>query len=448
MKRSDFGPDFVWGTATASYQIEGAWQADGKSPSIWDSFSHTAGKIKTAETGDRACEFYTRYEEDLDLMRSLHLPHFRFSTAWTRILPDGHGRVNQAGIDYYNRLIDACLTRGIEPWLTAYHWDLPQVLQDRGGWKKRSILEPFEEYLSVLARYFGDRVKNWMVFNEPMAFTGLGYFAGVHAPGLWGPWNFFPAVAHVALAQGRGGRLLKNLLPQAQIGTTFSNSWIDPASDGWLDQQAALRLHAVMNRLYLEPLLGLGFPNDDVWLKPWIDFHLKSGDEKDMVFDYDFIGVQLYTREKARFSALTPLVWADIHKASLRGVKHTEMDWEVYPQAIYNILKFYHSYGKIKKIIVTENGAAFPDSVVNGRVHDADRTAYLKEYMGQILRARQEGVPVEGYMIWSFMDNFEWAEGFRPRFGLVHVDFDSQKRTVKDSGLWFSDFLSGRNANV
>ncbi|MBL8022291.1 MAG: beta-glucosidase [Leptospirales bacterium] len=443
MKRQDFGPDFVWGTATAAYQIEGAFREDGKGESIWDRFSHKKRKIENRDNGDVACDHYHRYESDLDLLRSLAISNYRFSLGWTRIFPEGTGRIEKRGVDFYNRLIDACLSRGITPWVTLYHWDLPQHLEDKGGWLNRDIVSWFEEYTDFCTRTFGDRVKNWMILNEPMAFTAAGYLIGVHAPGKYGLTNFVKSAHHATLAQAAGGRVARANCPDSQVGTTFSMTHIEPWSASDRNERARARFDAAINRIFLDPACGRGYPWDDLKALRKIEKFMKEGDDDRVKFNFDFIGIQNYTREIVKASMFRPYVWLKSISPKKRQKPETEMGWEVYPEGIYHLLKKVSQYPEVKKIFVTENGAAFRDQVTGDRVHDPLRVDFLKNYIAQVLRAKQEGVPVSGYFIWSFLDNFEWAFGYRPRFGIVHVDFETQQRRIKDSGLWFRDFLKG-----
>ncbi len=441
LHRGQFGDDFQWGVSTAAFQIEGSCDADGKGRSIWDSFTASGGKILDRHHAKVACDFYKEYERDIDLVKRLHIPNFRFSISWPRILPEGVGRVNQKGIDFYNGVIDRCLAQGIEPWVTLYHWDLPQALEDRGGWTNRAVIGWFSEYVALCAKHFGDRVKHWMVMNEPVVFTGAGYFLGKHAPGRKGLKNFLPAVHHVALSMAEGGRVLRTLLPHAEIGTTFSCSPLHPFSDKQRDVVALRKADALMNRLFIEPVLGMGYPVDDLPVLKKLYRYFQEGDEAKLAFDFDFVGLQNYTREIIRSSFFTPYIGASIVSAKDRKVPLTEMNWEVYPDSIYESIKKYNSYAQIKKIYITENGAAFADQVIEGQVHDPQRVDYLKCYIEQVLRAKQEGMKIDGYFIWTLTDNFEWAEGYHPRFGIVHVDFDTQERIVKSSGKWYARFL-------
>jgi len=437
-----FGDDFIWGISTAAPQIEGAHNADGKGESIWDVFAAKKGNILNGDTHYQACDFYSQYQRDIDLIKKLNIPNFRFSISWSRILPNGVGEINQAGIDFYNRIIDYCLKQGIEPWVTIYHWDLPQALEARGGWTNREIITWFTNYVEICARQFGDRVKRWLVMNEPAVFTGAGYFFGIHAPGKTGLKNFLPAAHHAVLSMVEGARVLRGLLPEAKIGTTFSCSYIEPYSHKQKDIDAANRADAFINRMFIEPVIGLGYPVTDIPVLRKIARYIQPGDMDNLKFDFDFIGIQNYTREIVKYSFFTPYVNASLVKAKDRKVPLTEMGWEVYPPAIYQVIKKFDSYPQVKKILITENGAAFPDTFKDGSIADADRIAYLQSHLEQVLRARKEKCKVEGYFIWTLTDNFEWAEGYRPRFGLVHVDFNTQQRIIKDSGYWYARFLS------
>lgn len=441
LTKSHFGDDFLWGVATAAYQIEGAINEAGKSPSIWDTFSHTKGKIKTGENGDIACSFYHKYKEDLDRVKQLNFDVFRFSLAWTRIVPNGFGKPNQKGIDFYHRIIDACLERGIQPWVTLYHWDLPQILEDKGGWKNRDIVNWFSEYTHTCAKAYGDKVKNWMILNEPVASSVLGYLLGIHAPGKRGFHHLYPVIHHTTLCQAEGTRIIKNHVDHANVGSTFSYSPIHPKSERGRHQKIAGKLDALLNRLFIEPALGMGYPIDGWPLLENIYKYVKEGDEERMKVDFDFIGLQNYTRVIAEYAFYIPLLWGKQVSPKRREAEITEMGWEVYPQGIYEMLKRVSKYQGADKIYITENGCAFPDSLEGNEVHDYRRIQFYKDYLAQVLRAKREGVNIKGYFCWSLMDNFEWAEGYQPRFGLVHIDYKTQQRTIKDSGLWFKKFL-------
>ncbi len=444
LKASDFGKDFKWGTATAAYQIEGAHDADGKGPSVWDTFSHKKGKILDKTNGDVACDHYNRYPEDIALLKEMNFQVNRFSISWSRILPDGNGKVNQAGIDHYHKVIDKCLEIGVEPWITLYHWDLPQALEDKGGWANREVIDWFSNYVDICTKEFGGKVKNWMIFNEPTAFVGLGYLMGLHAPGHKSLKKFYKATHHVCMCQAEGGRITRRNVKDAFIGTTFSCSHIEPWRPG-KDDKAVKRLDAILNRLFIEPLLGMGYPTDGWKSLKNVEKQMQPGDAEKLTFDFDFIGLQNYFRIKAKKSLFPPLIWANQVQPTkwLDKSELTDMGWEVSPEGLYKVLKQFNKYG-LKNIIVTENGAAFPDKLENGRVHDPRRTQFYKDYLSNVLRAKKEGVNITGYFCWTLMDNFEWAEGYHPRFGLIHIDFETQKRTIKDTGLWFKEFLANK----
>ncbi|MDV3865499.1 beta-glucosidase [Elizabethkingia anophelis] len=441
LTKEAFGKDFIWGVSTAAYQIEGAHNMDGKGPSVWDTFVQKRNKIFRNHTGDIACDHYNRYIDDLYLMHSMNIRNYRFSISWSRILPEGTGLINQAGIDFYNRLIDLSLELGITPWVTLYHWDLPHSLEVKGGWTNRDVKDWFGDYVAICVKSFGDRVKNWMVLNEPTVFSAAGYFFGVHAPGRKSIEGFLAAAHHAALAQAHGARVIKTLQPESNVGTTFSCSHVEAYTNREKDIKAAKKANLLLNRLFIEPLLGMGYPVNEIKTLRRIEKYIKQNDERDLKFDMDFIGIQNYTREIIRYAMFVPFLQAKIVNAKDRNVEMTTMEWEVYPESIYHILKKFQAYENIPPLIITENGAAFSDTLQNNVVHDPKRLQYIQNILQQVLRAKQEGVNVNGYFVWTFLDNFEWAEGYHPRFGLVHVDFQTQHRIVKSSGHWYADFI-------
>jgi len=438
--KDDFGIDFKWGVAAAAYQTEGAWNTDGKGESIWDHFSRIPGKIERGENADVAADFYHRYAEDIDLIKSMNFKVFRFSTSWPRIIPSGTGEINRKGLDFYHKVIDKCLSVGIEPWITLYHWDLPQALEEQGGWANRKIIDWFSEYANVVTREYGSKVKNWMVMNEQIAFTGAGYMQGIFAPGRKSLKAFMRSVHYSVLCNAEGGRIVRRNVPGANIGTTFANTYIEPVDEKKKNFEATARMDAIMNRLFIEPCLGLGYPEDTVPILKKMRSLYEQGDEERMIFDFDFIGVQYYFRTIAKKS-LMPGMRAKEIPASKRGVPANEMEGEVYPDGLYHILKKYSSYKGIRNLIVTENGTCVPDKLDFGSVHDLERIEYFKAHLAALLKAKGEGVNVTGYFVWSPTDNFEWDKGFRTRFGLVYVDFQTLNRYIKDSGLWFREFL-------
>jgi beta-glucosidase len=438
--KADFGPDFKWGVAAAAYQTEGAWNLDGKSESNWDYFSRIPGKIENGENADVAADFYHRYSEDIDLIKSMNFKIFRFSVSWPRILPAGTGAVNSKGLDFYHKVIDKCLSAGLEPWITIYHWDMPQVLEAQGGWANRKIIDWFSEYVDVLTREFGSKVKNWIVMNEQLAFTGNGYMNGVFAPGKKSISAFMKSVHYAVLCNAEGGRIIRKNVPGANIGTTLANTYVEPIDQKEKNIKAAARMDAIMNRLFIEPCLGSGYPEDTVPILKKFKSLYEDGDEVKMVFDFDFTGIQYYYRTIAKKS-LMPGMRAKEVMASERGVPANIMGGEIYPEGLYHILKKFSQYKGIRNLIVTENGTCVPDKLENGRVHDNDRIDYFKNHLAAVLKAKREGVNVNGYFVWSPTDNFEWDKGYTPRFGLVYVDFVTLERYIKDSGLWFKEFL-------
>lgn len=440
--KSDFGDDFIWGVSTSALQTEGAHNKHGKKESIWDVFVTQKNKIRNNDTHFKASDFYHNYKEDIDLIKQLGIPNFRFSLSWSRIIPDGTGRINQKGLDFYHNVIDYCRQNDIEPFITLYHWDLPQALELKGGWANREVLEWFRDYVTVCVDAFKHKVKYWMVLNEPMVFTGAGYFLGVHAPGKKGFKNFIPAMHHAVLCQAVGYRTIKAMAPMATVGTTFSCSYITPHTLSEKDMLAAKRVDALLNRLFIEPSLGLGYPEDILPFLKKVRKYTKEGDDELMKVQFDFIGIQNYTREVVAHNIFMPHINARIVPADKRKVFYTAMDWEVYPEAIFQMILRYHNYDDVRKIIITENGASFPDEVINGAVKDDNRTHFIKSYLEQVLRAKKTCPKLAGYFVWSLTDNFEWAEGLRQRFGLIHIDYATQKRTIKDSGKWYAAFLS------
>lgn len=436
--KSDFGDDFYWGVATAAYQIEGAWDVDGKGESVWDRFTSIPRHVKDKTNGNHAIDFYNRYKVDLKLLKELNFENFRFSFSWSRILPDGTGKVNEQGIDFYNRMINTCLELGIEPWAMLYHWDLPQKLDDRGGWTNRDIVDWFSGFVELCTQRFGDRIGHWMVLNEPAGFTTLGYLSGMHAPMQSGVNKFLASVHHACLCQAEGGRIIRKNVKNSHIGTTFSCSYTEPHKPRENHQLASRRLDVMLNRLFIEPSLEMGYPHQELPFLQKIEKYILPGDTEKLKFEFDFIGIQNYFRVISKPS-LIPYIWANRVKPTGQA-EMTDMGWEVNPEGIYNIIKQFAKY-PIKEIIVTENGAAFPDQLIDGKVHDVQRINFYKRYLQNILKAKNEGANVTGYFAWTFIDNFEWAEGFRPRFGLVYNDFETQERTVKDSGWWFREFL-------
>ena len=436
-----FGDDFIFGVSSSAAQIEGAHLTDGKGLSIWDVFSTKKKKILNGHTPFTATDFYHRYKEDILLIKEMGFKQFRFSISWPRILPDGIGEINQKGILFYHDVINECIKNGIEPWVTLYHWDLPQGLEDKGGWTNREITNWFKNYVEICVNEYHKKVKHWMVLNEPMVFTGAGYFLGAHAPGRKGISNFAAAIHHAVLCQAIGFKAIKSMDKEAKVGTTFSCSYVTPYSNSLKDINAANRVNTLLNRVFIEPSLGLGYPDNDLPVLKKINNYILPGDDQLMKVNFDFIGIQVYTREVVKHNWLTPYVKAKIVPADKRKVYRTLMDWEVHPESIYQMIKLFSSYSSVKEIYITENGASFPDELEGISVHDNERKNFFESYLKEVLRAKKEGMNIKGYFVWSLTDNFEWAEGYRQRFGLVYIDYATQKRILKNSGKWFKGFL-------
>ncbi|WP_066631854.1 glycoside hydrolase family 1 protein [Labilibacter marinus] len=448
LKKNQFGSDFVWGTTISSFQNEGWPKAEGKGASIWDRFTSNYNNIKNSDKIENASNFYKDFERDIQIASELNLRVFRFSLSWTRIFPQGMGDVNLEGVYFYHRVIDCCLKHGLQPWVTLYHWDLPQKLEDLGGWTSRSIVHWFSKYTDFCTKEYGHKVKHWLVLNEPMSFVGLGYFMGYHAPGKTGLSNFLKAAHHACLCNAEGGRIVRRNVEGAQVGTAFSCSVIKPINKWFMNRRAASRMEALLNRFFIEPSLGLGYPTDIMPGLNMIQRYFNEGDEERLKFDFDFIGIQYYFRVVTKFSLFPPVLFATEIEAKKRNAKVNTMGLEVYPKGMYKILNFYHQYKGIKKIIVSESGVCYPDHVSNGKVYDIKRTQYHRKILKQILRAQKKGIPVKGYLIWTLIDNFEWKEGFEPRFGLVYNNFKTQERIIKYSGLWFQSFLKSKKNSI
>ncbi|TDE85607.1 GH1 family beta-glucosidase [Deinococcus sp. S9] len=432
LRRSDFPAGFTFGVATSAYQIEGATSEDGRGPSIWDTFCREPGRIRDGSSGDVACDHYHRWEADLDLIAALGVNAYRFSVAWPRVQPDGRGPVNAAGLDFYERLTDGLLARGIEPHVTLYHWDLPQPLQDTGGWPNRDTAERFAEYSAAVAGRLGDRVRSYATLNEPWCSSILSYEIGEHAPGLRDRRLALAAAHGLLLGHGLALPELRRQAPHAAAGIVLNLGPQMPASDRPEDVAAARLADGRFNRWFLEPLLRGEYPRD-VWEACSADVpEVREGDLALIAAPLDFLGVNYYSR--GVLSASGGGVPA--------GAPVTAMGWEIYPQGLTDLLlRLQADYPSLPPILITENGAAFTDRLEDGRVHDPERVRYLQTHLAALRRALDAGVDVRGYFAWSLMDNFEWAYGYEKRFGLVYVDYPTQTRVLKDSGHWYRQFL-------
>ncbi len=439
-----FPDGFLWGTATSAYQIEGAVAEDGRGSSIWDTFSHTPGKTYQGHTGDVAADHYHRWPQDVDLMSTLGLRAYRFSVSWPRVFPTGTGALNPKGMAFYERLVEALLTKGIEPVLTLFHWDLPQALQDRGGWPNRDTARHFADYAAAVADRLRDRVRYWITHNEPFVAAALGHLTGEHAPGLQDPAAALRAAHHLLLSHGLAVEALRARLPAgARIGITLNLSPVHPASDSDQDRLAALRFDGVLNRMVLDPLL-LGRYPEDVLAGFGPLFEAPEPDDlKRIAAPIDFLGVNYYSRSVVRHDPQGLLL--EVSQIQPTGSEYSQM-WEIYPAGMHELLtRIWTDYGKSHpelRLLVTENGIPVADAPdLDGRVRDRRRIDYLREHILQVHRALADGVPVDGYFVWSLLDNFEWAYGYRMRFGLIYVDFETQARTIKDSGYWYAQVI-------
>jgi beta-glucosidase len=443
MQNKQFGSDFFWGVAISAIQNEGAHLTDGKGLSNWDVFARKTGKIKGGAKPYNACEFYYRYKQDLLLAKALGFNVFRFSISWSRILPEGTGKINAAGVEFYNKLIEECLQLQLIPFVTLYHWDLPYTLEKEGGWSSHLINKWFNRFVTVCAEQFGDRVKNWIVLNEPVGFTSLGYILGKHAPGKIDMASFLSSVHHAAIAQADGGRILRQNVSNAYIGTSFSCSEVMPFTNKEVDIQAANKLDIILNRLFIEPAIGRNFPYQDGFeFLERLHLHNKTWKHTDRYsFNFDFIGIQNYFAITVKHNPIIPYIHASEVPARKRGVPYTDFGWEINPQSFYKMLKRFWMYGSVKEIIISEGGAFFKDELKNGIINDEKRINYFEQYLQAALKAKQEGVNLKGYFAWTLTDNFEWAEGYNAKFGLIHVDFATQQRTIKNSGFWWRSFL-------
>jgi len=434
-----FPSDFVWGAATASYQIEGAVHEDGRGESVWDRFSATPGKVRGGDTGDVACDFYHRYRDDIRLMKELGIDAFRFSIAWPRIFPQGGGRVNEAGLDFYDRLVDEVLANGIEPYATLFHWDTPQALEDSGGWPVRPTAEAFAEYAEVVAARLGDRVRNWITHNEPWVHAWIGHAWGKHAPGRTSEADAVAAAHHLLLSHGWAVDAIRKSAPDARVGITLNLSHAYAASDTPEDEAAAYRVDGEGNRWFLDAVYRGSYPADLLDRNELVAPFIQDGDFDVISAPIDFLGVNNYFRFIVGATADGPRMVRNPE------AQHTQMGWEVYPDGLHQLLVRISRDYEPGAIYITENGAAFPDvRVHDGRVHDPERTAYLSSYIDAVGRAVEDGAPVKGYFVWSMLDNFEWAEGYSKRFGLVYIDYPTLERVPKDSFYWYRDLLASR----
>lgn len=457
----EFPQDFLLGTATASYQIEGAAREDGRGPSIWDTFSHTPGTIVNGDTGDVADDHYHRMESDLDLMKSLGLEAYRFSIAWPRIQPTGSGPANEKGLDFYSRLVDGLLARGIRPIATLYHWDLPQALEDAGGWTNRDTAYRFAEYAAIVGEALGDRVPVWTTLNEPWCSAYLGYGSGAHAPGRTEPKAALIAVHHLNLAHGLAISALRDVVTKSDVTYSVTLNFHVIRGEDETSTEAIRRIDALANRAFTGPMLRGAYPDDLLEDTEEItDWSFVRPGDLDLIHQpIDFLGVNYYSTVTVKmWDRVSPKQNADGHKdvggsawPGSRDVEflkqpgpYTAMGWNIAPDGLEELLVSLAEQFPSTPLMITENGAAFDDEVVDARVHDKDRADYLRRHFTAAHRAMQRGVDLRGYLVWSFMDNFEWGYGYSKRFGIVRVDYETQERIVKDSARWYAELIQTR----
>ncbi len=435
-----FPENFIWGVATSAYQIEGAVKEDGRGTSIWDTFSHTPGKIRNNENGDVAADHYHRWKEDIALMSEMGLKAYRFSTAWPRIQPAGTGKVNKKGLDFYDRLVDELLRRKIEPYVCLFHWDMPQPLQDKGGWPNRDTCAYFAEYAGVVAECLGDRVKFWFTENEPWVLAFIGHFLGNHAPGKKDIGATLKSLHHLLLAHGLATEAIRSAVKQpVKIGITLNLHPVYSATDSEKDKAAAERVDMFINRIVLDPLLKGTSPIQGSTVAKILTARVIQDGDLEKIRQLDMLGVNYYTRAVMKHSNKVPVL--NVEQVQPVGNDYSGM-WEIYPEGMYQTLKKVWDYKPTCEIMVTENGIPVPDGLdFDGRVRDERRIRYLQSHIAQVHRAIEDGIPVKGYFHWSLLDNFEWELGYGQRFGLVYVDFKTQQRTVKDSGRWFAKVI-------
>ena len=465
-----FPKDFLWGTATAAFQVEGAWNEDGKGESIWDRFTHTQGKIRGGATADAACDHYHRFREDIALIKAMNLKSYRFSISWPRIQPSGTGAPNQKGIDHYSRLLDALLEAGIRPFCTMYHWDLPQALEDKGGWPNRDLAGYYADYAGILGKAFGDRLTVWAPFNMPWTFCYLGYGAGVFPPGKAEPELFLRAIHTVALAQSQAQRALKAASARATVGSAYGMAPAYPKTTSEADRAATARYHAMNNVFFLHAAMTGEYPKAFVGEPPLKEMGFRAGDEAILKAPLDWVGFHYYTRRVVSavsgsgagggsFGTETELDggaasrdrYTQFHAEMPTEGPLTDAGLEVYPQGIYDLVMQVSREYRFPPIEITESGCSYldaPYAAEAGRVPDTRRIAFFRSYLGELARAIRDGAKVRSYHAWTLLDNFEWADGYSQRYGLTYVDFRDQKRTLKDSGRWYGRVAAANRVDV
>ncbi len=434
-----FPEHFIWGSATSSFQIEGAHDADGKSESIWDRFCSVPGNIVDGSNGDKACGHYELYRNDVALMKDLGLSAYRFSIAWTRVLPTIGGEVNEAGIGFYDRLVDELLEAGITPFPTLYHWDLPQALEDQGGWTNRQTAYAFADYAEATVERLGDRVETWTTLNEPFVSANHGYLSGEHAPGKQSMDDYLTASHYLLLAHGLASQRIRSLAPKAKVAIVLNFTSIEPATNSPQDQAQAQTQDDLENRWYVEPISGMGYPAETAQQLGWDQSEVLEGDLQIISDPVDLLGINFYTRN---------VVSAD-DSPQTKEFGTTDMDWEIHPPSFGKLLRRLNDDYNFPALMITENGAAMPDQKrIGNQINDQDRIDYLRRHIAQVHSAIDNGVPIVGYLAWSLFDNFEWAWGYTGRFGLVEVNFETLERIPKLSADWFSSVISSNEISI
>lgn len=443
-----FPKDFIWGVAASSYQIEGAVNADGRGESIWDRFSHTPGKTANGDTGDIACDHYHRYKDDVKLMAELGVKSYRFSIAWPRILPKGKGDVNPSGLDFYNRLVDELIAHDIQPMATLYHWDIPQALDDEGGWLNRECADYFANYVDVVSKKFGDRVKLWGTINEPICVAMLGYYLGMHAPGHQdlSMKEMNTALHHLLLGHGKAVQVLRKNVPDAKVGAMINIYPIYPATDSEEDKAAAERFYMYHNQWFTAAMYTGEYPKLGMELFAEASPPIQPGDMEIISTPTDYIGLNYYSRLVAAHNETANLPMK-VELVKVPDVEYTAIGWEVYPNGLKDVVERVYCEYKPKEIFIVENGCAVNDVISpDGKVHDPQRVSYLQRHLQTLNQTIKKGVPVKGYYVWSLMDNFEWAEGYDKRFGIIYVDYETLQRIPKDSYAYYLKVIAQNEA--
>jgi beta-glucosidase len=440
-----FSQEFKWGAATASYQIEGAYNQDGRGLSIWDTFSHTKGNVLNGDTGNEACDHYNKLEEDIELMKEIGLETYRFSIAWPRIFPKGTGKVNQEGLDFYNKLIDGLLEAGIEPAITLYHWDLPQTLQDKGGWENKATVNAFVDYAEVIFKAFGDRVSTWITHNEPFVVAFHGNSTGDHAPGIKDHLVALKVAHNLLVSHGLVVKKFRKMKITGDIGITLNLSYAYPVSDSKEDVLAAELFTAYYNGWFLDPIFKGHYPKNlvDIYKERYDNIDFLSKDLDVISEEIDFLGINYYSRGLVEFDSTSDFFKINTIKPDESN--YTAMNWEIYPKGLYDLLINISKEYTDLPLYITENGAAFNDEVEDGAVNDTKRIEFLKGHFKSAYDAIQSGVNLQRYYVWSLMDNFEWAYGYSKRFGIIYVDYSTKERILKDSAYWYKEVIKNNS---